>query len=285
MNIVILGEGGVGKSCFLGMVPTHPAHLFPLKSIQINTHQFVNGYHFPSYDPTQEAGYRRQLTTSNNSRYMIEIQDLSSTPMLSPDPTFQRTIFEGILSNADGIIFLYDITDENSYNVLTEHAYELTYLARKEATSTGRNYPTGRQRFGGILVGNKVDLVEGEGSEGKRQVRKEKAKEWASMYAWKHFEVDTFRREAAEEVVEALVESMEKAQRRDREDMERSAKERWRENGRDMWGKKIEPWGEYVGVEEEKKEKKEKKNGLSRSWTRVRDALPRFRSNSRTGSQ
>jgi GTPase SAR1 family protein len=226
-------------------------------------------------------GYRRHLVASNNTRYLIEIQDLSLTPMLSHDPNFSQAIFEHILSTADGIILLYDITDENSYDSLTEHAYELTCPDREEVRSPGHVYPTRRKRLGGVLVGNKVDLVEAEGGGARRQVRKEKAKEWASMHAWKHFEIDTYRREAVEEVIEALLESIAKMERRSREYLETSVEERWRQDQKNMWGKKIEPWGEYVAVAE----RNEKKKRVSKSWAKVRDALPWFGSKNKLGSQ
>jgi GTPase SAR1 family protein len=231
------------------------------------------------------------MDTSDGTRWAIHIQDLSLAPMLAQNQNFSYDLFEMMIKDADGIVFLYDITDERSFDVLTEHAYLLTELCRKKVASRFCG-TSKRQRFGGVLVGNKIDLVER--VKEMRRVGKGKAAEWASMHGCKHYEIETFRRDAVDEVVEGLMERIVKAERRDREDLDRSYEEKWREDGYDMWGKEIAPWGMYAGVDRENQKEREKgreeeqkkeKNRFSRSWLRVRDALPRLRSKDNTSTQ
>jgi GTPase SAR1 family protein len=217
------------------------------------------------------------------------MQDISLTPMLAQEEGFRLDIFEKFLSEADGVIFLYDITNKNSFDLITQHGYLLTYNSRRKETARGKPYPTSRQRFGCVLAGNKLGIVEKD--PGKRQVSEEQAADWAGMHARKHYEVDTFRRDGLEEVVRGLLKSIEREEQRDKEDLESSLEERWEEDQWDMWGQKLEPWGEYKAMKttsskkvEEKSQDGEKK-GLSRSFSKLRNALPRFRSKTKAPVQ
>ncbi|KAF2686276.1 P-loop containing nucleoside triphosphate hydrolase protein [Lentithecium fluviatile CBS 122367] len=280
-SIVVLGEAGVGKTCFLDM--------------------FVNGHHFIRHDgnwmfPSPGfASTQRQLTIDSNP-YLITMLDLSLTPMRTQEEGFRSDIFEKQLLDSHGVVFLYDVTDKRSYDLITEHAYTLTYLSRRSETYAGKPWPSGRQRFGCVLVGNKADITAKHPE--KREVSKGKAGEWASMHGWKSYEVSCYVREELEEVVRGLVESSKKAERRDAEDLQISVEERWREvEGWDMWGKRIEPWGEFEGVGgkeggekverkiEGKKDKKKDKKGLGVSFSKLRDALPRIRVKNKAPTQ
>jgi GTPase SAR1 family protein len=295
------------------MLPRHGTITAPralyLHQIQpSNSIQFVHDIHFANHDsvwlaPTTNTP-QRELTIEGSS-WLISMQDISLAPMLAQEAGFRSDIFEDILMKADGVIFLYDITDESSFDLITEYGYELVHDCRREKTDTGKPYLTGRQRFGCVLVGNKLDIVEKDPE--KRQVGKERAADWADMHRQKHYEVNAFRRDELEEVARGLVRSIEKAERRDKEDMERTLEERWKENQFDMWGQNVEPWGEFKtlslsadqggegekreGEKEEQeackrqKEKEGEKKGLSRSFSQLREALPRFRSKAKALAQ
>lgn len=145
------------------------------------------------------------------------MQDLSLAPLIALEPGFRLDIFEDILSKADGIVFMYDITDARSYGNLIEHAHDLTVFSRKRYGDDGREYPAGSQRFGGVLVGTKVDVADA--NPFKREVEFEEASEEAAMNGWQAFEVDTSARDTLDEVVGALLKDIEKVERWDAEEL------------------------------------------------------------------
>lgn len=69
-----------------------------------------------------------------------------------------------------------------------------------------------------MLVGNKADLVQGD-AKAKREVPRDLAEEWADMVGVRSFEVDRFDRSKLHDVMNQLVRSINRADRRDREDM------------------------------------------------------------------
>lgn len=76
----------------------------------------------------------------------------------------------------------------------------------------------GEQKFGCVLVGTKFDLVQG-GNASRRGIDSSLAEEWASMVGMKSFEVDAFDRKKLEDMMSALVRSIQKARERNAEDL------------------------------------------------------------------
>jgi hypothetical protein len=149
-------------------------------------------------------------------------------------------------------VLLYDVTDILSYEYVTSYGYRKIMKWRKTETEDGENYAAGGQGFGCVLVGNKIDILAKEG-EGKRQVRKSLADEWAGMHGMRHFEVDTHTRDPIDEIMRVLMKNVKRVERWDKEDMEKKTK------------------------------KSESISGLSRSFSRLRHALPLVSSNSSKG--
>ncbi|KAI5795828.1 ras-related protein RSR1 [Pyronema domesticum] len=89
-NIVVLGAGGVGKSCL--------------------TAQFVQNVWIESYDPTIEDSYRKVVDVDGKST-VLEILDTAGTEQF----TSMREIY---LKSGQGFLLVYSITSLSSFNEL-----------------------------------------------------------------------------------------------------------------------------------------------------------------------
>jgi predicted GTPase len=74
-----------------------------------------------------------------------------------------------------------------------------------------------KKRFGCVVVGNKKDIIDRD--EGKRQVKKEMADQWASSQGFRHIEISSNERKEVEDAVQALVDSVQRARRMDAKDI------------------------------------------------------------------
>jgi len=92
MRLVVLGSGGVGKSCL--------------------TIQFVQSYFVDQYDPTIEDSYRKQMEF-RGKQYMLEILDTAGTEQF----TAMRDLY---MKNGEGFILVYSITAESTFITLQE---------------------------------------------------------------------------------------------------------------------------------------------------------------------
>ncbi|KAF2126295.1 P-loop containing nucleoside triphosphate hydrolase protein [Dothidotthia symphoricarpi CBS 119687] len=158
-SVVVLGESGVGKTCFTDM--------------------FLTGKHFTRYDPTLPFSNHRTLPLGTQT-WDIYPTDLSSTTLRDPAQS-NTEYFQRLLADADGIVLLYDVTDWKSFECVTELAYEAVRTCR------------GGRPFACVLVGNKVDVLD---KGGRRRVGRETAEEWAGERGCGFVEVSCFDGEA-----------------------------------------------------------------------------------------
>ncbi|KAF2203495.1 P-loop containing nucleoside triphosphate hydrolase protein [Delitschia confertaspora ATCC 74209] len=188
--VVILGESGVGKTCLLD--------------------QFVHGKHFANYDPT--AGLPVKSLEVDGKTWNLRLIDLDSTLLREGDnqPEFRVDFFINTLRDADGIIFLYDITSRISLNELGLEAYPIVVTTR---TRPENDYERPIRAYGRLLVGNKADLANE-----KREVSKEEGEEAASMLGMDHLELDTSDTEAINDMMKALVRRILVAERKRKHD-------------------------------------------------------------------
>jgi len=121
-KIVLLGDGGVGKSAI---------------SIQFTQHHFVL-----AYNPTIENTYRKQYTL-NNLSYILEILDTAGQEEY-------RVLLDQYIRVGEAFILVCSITSLVSYN-------ELDFFNNK--IELVKN-PEGDTKIPKILVGNKCDLEE-----------------------------------------------------------------------------------------------------------------------------
>ena len=95
-----------------------------------------------------------------------------------------RTITQSFYKQAQGVMLVYDVTDENSFNNL--HAW---------MTSINENANTNTIMY---LIGNKVDLVD------ERKTSKESAQKAADKYGMKYFETSAKANINIKEAIETL---------------------------------------------------------------------------------
>jgi len=107
-KIVVLGDGGVGKSCL--------------------TVQFCRGFFTMEYDPTIENLYRKQVTVGEDTCY-LEIYDTAG----QEDYAAMRD--QHILQGR-GFMLVYSITSRNSFLLLSEFKQSIIRVTEKD------NYPT-----------------------------------------------------------------------------------------------------------------------------------------------
>lgn len=150
--------------------------------------------------------------------------DLSLTTLRSGEENLHRAIFNGMISGADGVVLLYDVTSRASFERITNEGY-MRVLLNREEKSKGIHHVTGIQRFGCILVGNKVDLAAE-----RREVNEEEAEEWAESQGFKYIELTSNEQTAILEAMKTLVRNITKAERRDLEDANMEMKRKKAEN-------------------------------------------------------
>ncbi|KAH7112136.1 P-loop containing nucleoside triphosphate hydrolase protein [Dendryphion nanum] len=196
-TIVVLGEPGVGKTCFCDRF-THDA-LFVL------------------HNPTENS--RRQGITLGEVDYNLSLIDADASLLRDPDPNFHSMFFVKWLYRADGIILLYDITSKTSFDHIIDDGYLNLIMSRRTHDTEGIPYMCGAQRFGCVLVGNKADLAAE-----KREVSRELAQEWAQTHGIKSIELDTSQTGLINEAMTDLICSILHAEQRDVEDVHKVKK-------------------------------------------------------------
>ena len=129
LKILILGESNVGKTSVLL--------------------QYVDGYFPTIYCATIGIEYKIKKINVNGTDINLQIWDTAGEERF-------RSITQNFMKGADGILYVYDITQRNSFNNLK------TWIWESEQATEG---------FKKIIVGNKLDL-EGERAIGKDVVKK-----------------------------------------------------------------------------------------------------------------
>eukprot|EP01088_Endostelium_zonatum_P008241 TRINITY_DN20922_c0_g1_i1.p1 TRINITY_DN20922_c0_g1~~TRINITY_DN20922_c0_g1_i1.p1 ORF type:complete len:185 (-),score=66.35 TRINITY_DN20922_c0_g1_i1:59-613(-) len=103
-KVVVLGQGGVGKSAF---------------SIQ-----FVQGQFIEAYDPTIEDSYRKQVAYEGQ-QVMLEILDTAGTEQF-------RCMRDLYMKSGDGFLLVYSIISESTFLALREIKEKITRVKEFE---------------------------------------------------------------------------------------------------------------------------------------------------------
>mmetsp|Transcript_18983 Transcript_18983/g.26549 ORF Transcript_18983/g.26549 Transcript_18983/m.26549 type:complete len:188 (+) Transcript_18983:166-729(+) len=119
-NLVVVGDGGVGKSCI--------------------TLQYVHNKFVENYDPTVEDSYRKQITFKKKS-VLLDICDTAGQEMYL---AFQDQYYK----SAIGFLLVYSVVSKKSFDKVTSFKERIVRV--KEAQNDA-NYTI-------VLVGNKIDL-------------------------------------------------------------------------------------------------------------------------------
>ena len=189
-NVVVFGEPGVGKTCFVD--------------------QFCYGRSFVLYDPGNDDRQHPILVDGRTT--ILTLMDLS-TSFLKPEQSMHSTDWaETILAVADGVVLLYDVTSLQSFEYITNQAYRYLWGCRR-VNSGRREGAEGDERdsFGCVLVGNKADLTTE--NQASRAVPRNLAEDWALTQGIRSIEVDSLARAGPESALELLVKNIWKLER------------------------------------------------------------------------
>ncbi|KAM7538623.1 hypothetical protein Aperf_G00000059102 [Anoplocephala perfoliata] len=126
-KVVVLGDGGVGKSAL--------------------TVRFVTGKFEEKYDPTIEDFYRKEILVNNKSS-VLEILDTAGSEQFS-------SLQDLYIRNGHGFVLVYSITSQRSLLNLASVYQQIlrfkTKIPKSKSDSPLKIPPI-------VLVGNKVDL-------------------------------------------------------------------------------------------------------------------------------
>lgn len=189
-SILVFGEPGVGKTCFVD--------------------QFCYGRSFVIYDPDTSA-FTHKLVV-NDEVSSLTLMDLS-TSFLKPEHGTQPIEWaKQMFTEADGVVLLYDVTSLESFEFITDQAYKFLWDCRKlKCAGDNEADEEEREGFGCVLVGNKLDLV----TTGKRtrKFSQSLAEEWARTQGISSIEVDSLERRGPEDALKLLVTDVKKVER------------------------------------------------------------------------
>lgn len=167
-KIVVFGEPGVGKTCFID--------------------QFCYGKSFVAYDPNN-SNLSHKIDVDGRVAH-LSLMDLS-TSFLKPEQSMHHTDWaKKMLAEADGVVLLYDVTSLESYESLIDQARKFLWHCRELIWVQGDLADRDeRKGFGCVLVGNKHDLVASDRA--RRAVSRDEADEWASSQGFRSVEMDS----------------------------------------------------------------------------------------------
>jgi small GTP-binding protein len=120
-KIVVLGTGGVGKSCL--------------------TIRYIQDVFIDTYDPTIEDSYRHQVEISDRS-VVLEILDTAGTQQF-------HSMRDMYMKSGEGFLIVYSIVDKTTFVEAEELYGDLLRVRDQDAASIPL-----------LLVGNKCDLAD-----------------------------------------------------------------------------------------------------------------------------
>ena len=157
-KILLLGDSEVGKSCFL---------------MRYSDNVFVE-----NYITTIGLDYKlKNVKLDSGKTIKVQLWDTAGQDKY-------RTIAKNYFKGSHGILLLYDITKQSSFNNIREWIQDI----REEVSPKAIIF----------LIGNKIDLAE------QRKISKEKGEELAEEYKIPFFEASAKSGENVDEVFKAL---------------------------------------------------------------------------------
>ena len=142
LKLLLIGDSGVGKSCFLL--------------------RFADDSFTPAYITTIGIDFKIKNLSIDDRRVKLQVWDTAGQERF-------RTITTAYYRGAMGILLLYDVAEESSFDAVTE------WVRQIEAHAS----PNVRK----VLVANKCDVAEGE-----RTVSEKRGRELAAKYDMPYFE-------------------------------------------------------------------------------------------------
>ncbi|XP_075964123.1 ras-related protein Rab-15-like [Anarhichas minor] len=171
-RLLMLGDSGVGKTCML--------------------RRFTESYFDPSHISTIGVDFKMRTLELDGIKVRVQLWDTAGQERY-------QTITKQYYRRAQGIIFVYDITSESSFQHLVKWASDVDDYAPDEVQK--------------ILVGNKSD------EELIRQVTKEQGSKLAETYGMEFFETSASTSSNVTEAFTRVTELVLQAHKRDVDDL------------------------------------------------------------------
>jgi len=151
--------------------------------------RFESGMFVDEYDPTIESGYRPQRE--------VDDKICSFRVFTAVDPNSTAQIHEADPAEADGFIFLFDLTSRPSFEALNDRIpkmWERLGISLGDSDSAEDNVPS--SPVPAIVVGTKADLCADDGG---REVEEDEARAFAAQHGMTYRETSakTFGTEEA----------------------------------------------------------------------------------------
>ncbi|XP_036006998.1 ras-related protein Rab-15-like isoform X1 [Fundulus heteroclitus] len=171
-RLLLLGDSGVGKTCML--------------------RRFAEGEFDPSHISTIGVDFKMKTVQIDGLRVRVQIWDTAGQERY-------QTITKQYYRRAQGIVFVYDITDLPSFKHIAKWAGDVDEFAPEDVQT--------------ILVGNKAD------EELRRQVTTDQGKKLAETYGMEFFEASASTSTNISESFIRVTELVLQAQKRDMDNL------------------------------------------------------------------
>ena len=156
-KIFILGYSGVGKVCIL--------------------YRYVENIFLKKHLDTIGLNFKAKTININNQEIKLKIYETAGQEKC-------RKISKQYYKDADGIVLVYDVTKENTFDKIKEWAEQILPDSKED-------------KIGLILLGNKCDMEE-------RMVSEEQGKELAEEFGINYFETSALTGQGINEAFEQL---------------------------------------------------------------------------------
>ncbi|XP_024015502.1 ras-related protein RABE1e isoform X1 [Eutrema salsugineum] len=190
IKLLLIGDSGVGKSCLL---------------LRFSDDTFTT-----SFITTIGIDFKIRTLEIDGKRIKLQIWDTAGQERF-------RTITTAYYRGAMGILLVYDVTDESSFNSMSlaflfvrnniaRHLWELIHIVSTDIRNWMRNIEQhASDSVNKILVGNKADM-----DESKRAVPTSRGQALADEYGIKFFETSAKTKLNVEEVFTSIAKDIKK---------------------------------------------------------------------------
>ena len=173
ISLILLGDGTVGKSCFMNRYVNNEFNLNYLMTIGMN----------------QEI---KPIKIDNKNIYQLILWDTAGQERFKSLP-------KKYYRNADGILLLFDINDKKTFEDIEEWMNDIIENTDKNDIKGGEN------DLIIYLLGNKIDLINKDKDEDKEKVTRKEIEELANKLKVKYYDISNKWNLNLEEIIARIV--------------------------------------------------------------------------------